>query len=190
MIPKKIHYLHNGGYDTLSDIELQWINTTKGNNLDFSIKMWDTNKFEKDLVYNKAKIVFEEGGFCITPDIVFETIPIEWLKLNTIISKSNKWNLSTDIIAGNKRNRFFKSMSIGNSKEDLNTLCCKIHGKFTITNPLNDTFVDSSTFKSIIDPILTPHKLPNKYNEDSMIYRRYWDNVTTNKNIEVTAIEL
>jgi len=184
MIPKKLHYVHT---KKLTKVEKEWIEQSKKNNPDFSINIWDESN-TNNLDISKSKIISREGGICVSPNIVFvDKIPSEWLEFKAIVSKKDDWYLSSEIMGGNKNCRFFVNFYTENF--DITSLAFKTFGHYSLKNPKNNKLVDSDLFKCLEKPKLFPHNFKKILKDDS-IYKKMWDNITSNKKSKLNVIEI
>jgi len=139
MIPKKLHYIWVGEYDTIPEIEKQWKETTEKNNKDYKVKFWSekdvpTNDFlevcmEKKLYwavadYIRLCVLYKEGGIYIDTDVeLIKPIPKEWNSFELILPKETDYYISSFFIGTIPRSRFIKSLldvyNNYNKKDDL-----------------------------------------------------------------------
>tara|TARA_R100000908_G_scaffold65181_1_gene52607 strand:- start:271 stop:849 length:579 start_codon:yes stop_codon:yes gene_type:complete len=192
MIPKKIHYVCKDGYDNLPDAQKEWIEFSKKNNLDFKIFVWDDLP-NKNIEYTKFHIIYNEGGICLDSDISVNKIPEDWLSQNVIISKENDWSLSSNIIGGTKKSKFFKKCLDSFSEKDSiseftkNSLC-QAYGKYFIENSKDGKLKSNNIVKFLEKPKLQPHNLLEKIN--NLDYFKLWDNYTSNQNLNLEVKEI
>lgn len=194
MIPKKIHYVCKDGYDNLSDVQKEWIEFSKKNNPNFKIFVWGKDDIpNKNIDYIKFHIIYNEGGIYLDSDISLNKIPEDWLLHKTIITKENDWSISSNIIGGTKKNRFFKkcldSFSEENSTNEItkNTIY-QVYGKHLIENSKDGKLKSNNIVKFLDKPKLQPHNLLK--NISNLDYFKLWDNFTSNQNVNLEVKEI
>lgn len=160
MIPKKIHYVCKDGYDNLPDAQKEWIETFKKKNPSFNFIIWNKDELpNKDIDYIKFHIIYNEGGIYLDSDISIKKIPKNWLTYNVIISKETNWSISSKIIGGTKKNKFFKKcLDSFSEKNNINEITknvlCQTYGRYAIKNSSNDKFQSSELVKFLNKPKL------------------------------------